>query len=243
MNQDMVVQARVRRARSAAPLLAIGGICGLAWAAGLRGFMADLAGPGSTVEWYGTFAQILLPGVIVGVLLGWAEHIRRTGGRQGWRWLAVAPIAFTVAVFVSPEVVSAVFNGQPLLGGGIGGGAIAIPLFGMAGGYALSGRGPLWSRLVLGVVAIAPIPAWAFASPVFGPEFALTTPRGAWLALLYYSFMATLDLACTIPHRPVTLAAPSRASTAAQAYEESCAKLRDNIAEAHPQHGHRAGRE
>jgi hypothetical protein len=58
------------------------------------------------------------------------------------------------------------------------------------------------------VVAVAPIPAWAFASPAFGPEFALTTPRGAWLALLYYSFMATLDLACTIPHRPVLSAAP-----------------------------------
>src|SRR5262249_48201986 len=56
---------------------------------------------------------------------------------------------------------------------------------------------------------LAPIPAWAFASvAAFGPEFALTTPRGAWLALLYYSFLATLDLACTIPHRPVPPAAP-----------------------------------
>jgi hypothetical protein len=208
MNQDMVVQTRVRRARSAVPLLAIGGICGLAWAAGLRGFMAELAGSGSAVEWYGTFVQILLPGLIVGVLLGWAEHIRRTGGRRGWRWLAVAPIAFTVAVFVSPEVFKAVLNGQPLLSGGIGGGAIAIPLFGMAGGYALSGRGPVWSRIVLGAVAVVPIPAWAFASSAFGPDFALTTPRGAWVALLYYSFMATLDLACIIPHRPAAWATP-----------------------------------
>jgi hypothetical protein len=195
-------------ARPAVTLLAIGGVGGLAWAAGLRGFMAELAGAGSTVSWYGTFAQILLPGVTTGVLLGWAEHIRRTGGRRGWRWLAAAPLAFTVAVFVSPEVFSALANGQPPLSGGIGGGAIAVPLFGMAGGYALSGRGPLWSRLALGVVAIAPIPAWAFASPAFGPDFALTTPRGAWLALLYYSFMATLDLACTIPHRPAARAAP-----------------------------------
>jgi hypothetical protein len=42
MNQDMLVLTRVRRAPSAVPLLAIGGVCGLAWAAGLRGFMATL---------------------------------------------------------------------------------------------------------------------------------------------------------------------------------------------------------
>ena len=207
MSQHVVPRARtsVPRGRSPAPLLAIGGVCGLAWAAGLRGFMADLAGYSSSVGWYGTFAQILLPGVIVGVLLAWAEHIRQTGGRRHWRWLAAAPIAFTLAVFVSPEVFEAVINGQPLLSGGVGGGAIAVPLFGMAGGYALSGRGPLWSRIAVGVVAVAaPIPAWAIVAPAaFGPEFALTTPRGAWLAVLYYSFMATLDLACTIPHRPV----------------------------------------
>jgi hypothetical protein len=195
-------------ARSAAPVLAIGGVCGLAWAAGFRGFMAELAGSGSTVGWYGTFVQILLPGVIAGVLLGWAEHIRRTGGRRGWRWLATAPIIFTVAVFVSPDVFQAVLNGQPLLGGGIGGGAIAVPLFGMAGGYALSGRGPLWARILLGLVALAPIPAWALASSLFGSAFALTSPRGAWVALFFYSFIATLALACSIPHRPAIPAAP-----------------------------------
>jgi hypothetical protein len=201
-------QGMIPPARSAAPMLAIGGVCGLAWAAGLRGFMAELAGSGSDAGWYGTFAQILLPGVIAGVLLGWAEHIRRTGGRRGWRWLAAAPIVFTVAVFVSPEVFQAVLNGQPLLGGGIGGGAIAVPLFGMAGGYALSGRGPLWARILLGVVALVPIPAWAFASSLFGSAFALTSPRGAWTALFFYSFIATLALACSIPHRPVVPAVP-----------------------------------
>ncbi len=200
--QRMARPARARAARRAAPLLAAGGVYGLAWAAGLRGFMAQLAGSGSEIHWYGTFVQILLPGVITGVLLGWAEHIRRTGGRRGWRWLAAAPLAFPVAVFVSPDVMSAVLSGQPLLSGGIGGGAIAIPLFGMAGGHALSGRGPLWSRIVLGLFALAPFPAWAFASAAFGPGFALDTPRGAWLAVLFYSFMATLELACTIPQRP-----------------------------------------
>jgi hypothetical protein len=200
MSQTLADQARRPRA-SATQHIVIGGTCGLAWAAGLRGFMAEIAGSSSSVTWYGTFAQVLLPGVIVGALLGWAEYIRRTGGRRRWRWLAAAPLLFTIAVFVSPEVIAALLHGQPPLAGGIGGGAIAIPLFGLAGGYALSGRGPRWARVLLGVVAVAPVPAWVFASSSIGP--ALTTPRGAWVALLFYSFIATLDLACAIPHRPV----------------------------------------
>ena len=194
------MSAIMSRQSSALPLIAIGGVCGLAWASGLRGFMAELAGTDSSVEWYGTFVQVLLPGMLIGVLFGWAEHLRRSGGRRGWRWLGAAPLLFPIAVFVSPEVINAVFAGQPLFSGGIGGGAIAVPLLGMAGGYALSGRGPLWSRITLGAVALTPIPAWPLASMLFGPEFALTTPRGAWVALLFYSFIATLAFACAIPH-------------------------------------------
>jgi hypothetical protein len=164
--------------------------------------MAELAGADSRVEWYGTFAHVLLPGAVVGALLGWAEHLRTTGGRKHQRWLAAAPLLFTVAVFASPEVVLAVFNGKPLLQGGIGGGAIAVPLFGMAGGYVLAGRGPIGARFVLGLIAVAPIPAWPFASQLFGSDFALTSPRGAWVALFFWSFLATLYLACAIPHRP-----------------------------------------
>jgi hypothetical protein len=96
-----------------------------------------------------------------------------------------------------------VVRGEPLFSGGLGGGALGIPLFGIAGGYALSGRGPAWSRVALGVVALAPIPAWAFALTLFEPALAFTAPRGAWIALFLYSFIATLALACSIPHRPV----------------------------------------
>jgi hypothetical protein len=190
--------------QSAVALLAVGGVCGLAWAAGLRGFMAALAGSGSEVAWYGTFAQILLPGVITGVLLGWAEYLRRTGGRRGWRWLALAPLAFPLFVFATPQGLEA------LLEAGLGGGALAIPLFGMAGGYALSGRGPRWARITLGIAALAPIPVWAFTAPGFGAAFAVTSARGAWVALFFYSFLATLALACSIPHR--ALVSPDGAS-------------------------------
>ncbi|MDQ3464393.1 MAG: hypothetical protein M3500_06775, partial [Actinomycetota bacterium] len=63
-----------------ASLVLLGGLCGLAWAAGLRGFMAQIVQEDSSVSWSGTFGYILLPGLLTGLLLGWAEHLRRTGG-------------------------------------------------------------------------------------------------------------------------------------------------------------------
>jgi hypothetical protein len=45
-----------RRGTGLAAMLAVGGICGLAWATGLRGFMAEIAGSASGVEWAGTAA-------------------------------------------------------------------------------------------------------------------------------------------------------------------------------------------
>lgn len=187
-----------RREGGPAALLAVGGVCGLAWAAGLRGFMAEVAGFASDVEWVGTFAWILLPGVLVGVLLGWAEHLRRTGGRRGWRWLAAAPLLLATVVFSAPGDMAA------MLADGIGGGAIGVPLLGMVGGFALSGRGPTWGRVVGGVFALAPVPIWALTVTGFGgADLAVTTPRGAWVALFFWSFLAVLAFGCAIPHRPV----------------------------------------
>jgi hypothetical protein len=51
--------------------------------ADLRGFMAQVAGSGSEVEWAGTFDWILAPGVATGAMLGLAEWLHRTGGRRG----------------------------------------------------------------------------------------------------------------------------------------------------------------
>jgi hypothetical protein len=165
--------------------LVVGGVCGLAWATGLRGLMAEVAGQASTVSWTFTFGFILLPGVIVGVLLGWAEHLRTRGGRRGWRWLALSPLAFATA----------------------GGGALGVSLLGMAGGYALSRRGPVWARIACALLAMAVIPLWALvATAVGGPRLEFDTPRGAWVALYLYSFLAVLALACAIPHRAVVAA-------------------------------------
>ena len=176
----------------------VGGLCGLAWAAGLRGFMAQIAGSTSTVDWAGTFGWILVPGIGVGALLGWAEQLRTSGGRPGWRWLTLAPLLFAAILFSRPLDILSIFED------GLGGGAIGVPLYAMLGGYALSGRGPRWTRILSGAVALTAIPIWALTVTSFaGPGYALDTPRGAWVAVYYWSFLAVLMLACATPHRPI----------------------------------------
>jgi hypothetical protein len=85
---------------------------------------------------------------------------------------------------------------------GLGGGALGVPLFGMAGGHALAGNGRRWGRLVCGVIALTPIPIWALTvSDSGGPDLAVTTARGAWTALYFWSYLAVLSLGCAIPLR------------------------------------------
>jgi hypothetical protein len=176
----------------------LGALCGLAWAAGLRAFMSEVAGPESAATWMGTFGWILVPGLIAGALLGWAEQLRRTGGRRGWRWLALSPLLFASVLVTGLADPSSMFEG------GVGGGAIGVPVLGMLGGYALSRRGPLWGRLLCGALALSAIPVWALvADNVGGAGLGLGTPRGAWAALLYYALLAVLALGSAIPHRPV----------------------------------------
>jgi hypothetical protein len=182
-----------------AALVLIGGLSGLAWAAGLRGFMAQITLQDSQVHWLGTFGYVLLPGIVVGLLLGWAEHIRRTGGRRGWRWLSLSPLLFAAILFSNgPLQVLGIFED------GIGGGAIGVPLYAMAGGYAVSGRGPLWGRAACGALALTAIPIWALTVESFGGAgLAVTTARGLWVALYFWSFLALFMLAASIPHRAI----------------------------------------
>jgi hypothetical protein len=181
-----------------------GGLCGLAWAAGLRGFMAQIVHDESNVSWSGTFVFILLPGLLIGLLLGWAEHLRRTGGRPGWRWLALSPLLFAAILFsAGPVGVLGIFED------GVGGGAIGVPLYAMAGGYAISGRGPRWGRIACGALAVTTIPIWALTVESFGgADLAVTTARGLWVALYYYSFLALLMVAAAIPHRSALTVPP-----------------------------------
>jgi hypothetical protein len=115
----------------------------------LRGWMVQIAGNESTFSWLGTFALILLPGIVVGALLGWAEYLRRTralwGRRQ--RWLVASPLLLASAL-LDPKIF------QALITSGTGGGALGVVIIGLPGGYALSHRGRLWSRMVSGLFGL-----------------------------------------------------------------------------------------
>jgi hypothetical protein len=175
-----------------------GAVIGLAWAASLRGFMMVLAGPDSTFTFSGTFGIIIPTGIIVGALLGWAEHQRRTGTQ--YPILILAPLLIGII---------------PNLAAGPDTGPISLALLAMAGGYALSGRGPLWTRIVAGLVNLAGL-AVTFLAPKPFPDLSYTTPQGLWFDTLATSLGVTLALACSIPmRRPDTSHKPAGQTSAA----------------------------
>jgi hypothetical protein len=159
-------------------LMLLGAVIGLTWAASLRAFMQQLAGPESTFTFSGTFGIIIPTGIIVGALLGWAEHQRRTGSPHPL--LILAPLLIGVA--------------------GDGPAPFGLALLAMVGGYAVSGRGPLWARIVAGIVNLAGVVV-TFLAPKPYPDLTVTTPHGAWFATLAASLGVTLALACSIPMR------------------------------------------
>ncbi len=84
----------------------------------------------------------------------------------------------------------------------------------MVGGYAVSGRGPLWTRIVAGIVNLAGIVV-TFLAPKPFPDLSYTTPHGAWFDTLAASLGVTLALACSIPmrrpeHHDTTAPAPTQ---------------------------------
>jgi len=180
----------------------VGAVVGIAWAASLRGFMSQLAGPDSTFTYSGTFGIIIPAGVVVGALLGWAEYQRRTGPQ--YRLLIAAPLLI--------GIIPVLFTGQLDLG------PVSLALLAMAGGYSVSGRGPLWARIVAGAAfAIVPV---TFVAPKPYPDLSATTPHGAWFATLASSLFVTLALASSIPMRrpaPAPAAIPAGRTSRADA--------------------------
>jgi len=171
----------------------IGGLCGLAWASGLRSFMAAVVGPASQVTWVNTVVWILLVGAIVGALLGYAARLRSTGLPRPA--LTAAPLLFAAVL------LPGLLHPTSMFVGGIGGGAVGVPLLGMAGAYGLAGRS-VWARVACGALFLAGVTLWVVvADDVGGPGFALDTARGLWASLLYLCLLATLALAAAIPLR------------------------------------------
>jgi hypothetical protein len=162
----------------------VGAVLGLTWAAALRGYMMQLAGPTSTFTFSGTFGIILPTGILVGALLGCAEYQRRAG-RQ-YRVLIGAPLLLAVL----PSLLTAGLDLAP----------VGLALSAMVGGYTVSGRGPLWVRSVGGLITAGAIVA-PFAAPEPYPDLSVTTPYGAWTATLASSLFVALAMACSIPMR------------------------------------------
>jgi hypothetical protein len=164
--------------------IVIGAVLGVAWAASLRGFMQQLAGLDSRFTFTGTFGIILPTGTIVGALLGWAEYQHRAGHQ--YRLLILAPLL----IGVIPDLATATADPSP----------IALALLAMAGGYAVSGRGPLWTRIAAGIVNLAGV-AVTFLAPKPSPDLSTATPHGLWFDTLGASLGVVLALACCIPMR------------------------------------------
>ena len=185
------------RARTAAPGILIGALLGVTWAAGFRAFMAEIAGPGSTFGWYATFGVVLGGAGVVGGLLGWADHIRRTGGRPHWRWLALSPLILGLLPLTVPGTLAA-------LAQGIGTAGMAVALIAIGLGYAFGGRGRAWLRAVVGAIAgAATIALVAFTPLISEGRISFGDPRGAWAGTLALGSIIVLGLATSIPFRPV----------------------------------------
>jgi hypothetical protein len=200
------------RTLGAAPSALLGAIGGIAWAASLRGWMVEIAGDESRFEWIGTFAQVLLPGALVGLLFGIADYARRTGGRRGWRLTAFAPILFAIAPLVTPGAL------DQLVRTGIGGGPIGVALVGLLGGLAVSGRGPIGLRIPLGLIATALIAGGVIFS--LTPTLQLDEltsghwePRQVWTAVWLAGLMIVYVFAAALPHRRVVVRSPYRRSS------------------------------
>lgn len=188
---------RVGARPSPAASVLIGALLGLTWAAGFRGFMVELAGSESVFGWYGTFVGVLGSGAIVGALLGWADHIRRTGGRPHWRWLALSPLILGLLPLTVPGTIA-------LLSEGIGTAGMAVALIAIGLGYAVgSSRRPLL-RATIGVLSAAAALALVAMTPMISDgRVSFADPRGAWGGLLELSSILVLGLATSIPFRRV----------------------------------------
>ena len=182
----------------------VGAVAGFAWAASLRGLMAAVLGDESTVSWAGTFGWVLLPGTVVGALLGWAELERRRG--RPHRHLVWSPLLF--AAVLLPELADL----RSSLAGGVGGGALGVPVITVVGAHALAARRGT-TRAVCAVLFVAGFAVWAvIAETVGGPGFALSTPRGVWATLLYWGLLGTAALGTAVPLRAQPQTSPREGS-------------------------------
>ena len=192
------MSVRTSGPRAATRYLVVGGLCGLAWAAGLRGWMAQLAAGGSNVTWL-TLVLVLLPGTIIGVLLGWSAYLRSKGVR-GSRWLVFSPVLFASAL-LDPQI----FYG--LITDGTGAGALIVIATTLSIGYVLSRH--RWSirRSACAVVAALGL---LLIGAMGGMAAPMSTARGAWVSLYGFVLVLLFGLAAVLPYPPTRRTLGSR---------------------------------
>lgn len=176
---------------SSARYVTAGAVAGLAWSCSLRMWMTLLV-TDSKVTW-DTVTFVLVPGTVVGGVVGLAEA-QRARGLSGSRWMKAAPMGLAAVLLVPSNLVRLVTTG-------LGGGALGVSLVGMAGAAALAGRTPARARLALGGLAGIGVVGSAVAPAAMNPQMGLSQPSDVLAALLGPSLMGVLILASAIPYR------------------------------------------
>jgi hypothetical protein len=181
----------------------VGAFLGVTWAASLRSWMQGLAlhfGDRPEMTWNGTFLLILIPAGVMGALLATGDYYREQYGNMKWQWAGLAPLLMMIVPMIAtPNFI------PTLMETGNGGGAIAVTLFGMLGGHALSGRGPVLSRVLTGL-------AGGGMSIFFGSAIYSSTivtfiyyPNRAFGILHFLLLMTLLMWAASLPYRKLEI--------------------------------------
>jgi hypothetical protein len=158
--------------------------------------VVQLAGSEPSFSWL-TFLLLLLPGVAVGMLLGWA-YLRVNGMRQP-RWLVFAPVLFASAL-LDPEIFAAfIRNGE-------GGGSLMVVATALAGGFVLSRTGFSAAPVASALVLLPGLLVLGFMGTMAAP---MNSPAGALVCLYGLSLILLLCFASALPY-PVVRGAPAR---------------------------------
>ena len=141
--------------------------------------MVELAGPDSVIDW--------------------AEHVRRSGGRPGWRWPALAPVRFPGCAVAHACCVAAVRYDR-----------LGRRCHCRSDHRARARVCASWPRFTFAPSCrrrherdVARGSCFGFKLH-WGNRLALTEPRGAWVVVLVVSFITVFRLASSISHRLVS---------------------------------------
>lgn len=151
--------------------MACGAVLGLAWASSMRAMMADIAASdgGSHFTW-ATFALLLLPGTVMGALMGWAVAGARPPERLMW-----APLCLSLDPFAIPLMLAVV-----------------------GAGWLLAGRGTTRTRWWIGVPSTLMLLALPVAMLAVPPDEAWRSLHGMWLLTMASSMLGALVIAETL---------------------------------------------